>query len=88
VVAGTVGVLFWPAGVGMLGYLAAKKMIKRRGEAAEVREIVYSLAWARHDPVVQLPPGVSHEHSYSMMCGISETQTRELTQSLGLNSER
>ena len=82
-VAGTLGgVLFWPAGVAMLGYLAAKKM--RPGKADEMREVVYSQAWERDDPIVQLPPGTTHEQSYSMTCGISETQTRELAQSLGL----
>jgi hypothetical protein len=83
VVAGTVGgVLFWPAGVAMLGYAAVKKL--RAGKTGELREVVYSQAWQRDDPIVQLPPGVSHEQSYSMTCGISETQTRELTRSLGL----
>jgi hypothetical protein len=83
VVAGTVGgVLFWPAGVALLGYVAVKKM--RAGKTGETREVVYSQAWQRDDPIVQLPPGATHEQSYSMTCGISETQTRELTRSLGL----
>jgi len=84
--AGVAGVLVPVAGVGMLGYLAINKIMKkmRSGKAGEVREIVYSQAWGRDDPIVQLPPGASHEQSYSMMCGISETQTRELAQSLGL----
>jgi hypothetical protein len=83
VVTGTVGgVLFWPAGVAMLGYLAMKKM--RAGKAGELREVVYSQSWGRDDPVVQLPPGATHEQSYSITSGISETQTRELAQSLGL----
>lgn len=82
-VAGTLGgVLFWPAGVAVLGYMAMKKM--RPGKAGEMREVVYSQAWERDDPIVQLPPGATHEQSYSMTCGISETQTRELTRSLGL----
>jgi len=82
-VAGTVGgALFWPAGVAMLGYAAVKKI--RAGKTGETREVVYSLAWQRDDPIVQLPPGATHEQSYSMTCGISETQTRELTRSLGL----
>jgi hypothetical protein len=56
----------------------------RTGKAGEVREVVYSQAWERDDPIVQLPPGATHEQSYSLTCGISETQTRELAQSLGL----
>jgi hypothetical protein len=66
----------------MLGYMAIKNM--RPGKAGEMREVVYSQAWERDDPIVQLPPGATHEQSYSMTCGISETQTRELTRSLGL----
>jgi hypothetical protein len=66
----------------MLGYAAVKKM--RAGKTGEMREVVYSPAWQRDDPIVQLPPGATHEQSYSMTCGISETQTRELTRSLGL----
>jgi hypothetical protein len=81
------GVLFWPAGVVMLGYVAIKKMM-RTGKSGEVRQVVYSQVWRRDDPVVQLPPGVTHEQSYSMTCGISETQTRELAQSLGLKLGR
>jgi hypothetical protein len=82
-VAGTVGgIVFWPAGVAMLGYLAVKKMMP--GKTGEMREVVYSQSWERDDPIVQLPPGATHEQSYSMTCGISETQTRELTKSLGL----
>ena len=82
-VAGTVGgVLFWPTGVAILGYVAVKKI--RAGKNRETREVVYSQAWQRDDPIVQLPPGATHEQSYSMTCGISETQTRELTRSLGL----
>lgn len=82
-VAGTAsGVLFWPAGVAILGYVTVKKI--RAGKNRETREVVYSQAWQRDDPVVQLPPGATHEQSYSMTCGISETQTRELTRSLGV----
>jgi len=62
--------------------LAAKKKIA--GKAGEVRQVVYSQAWGRDDPIVQLPPGATHEQSYSVTFGISETQTRELAQSLGL----
>jgi hypothetical protein len=64
----------------MLGYAAVKKI--RAGKTGEMREVVYSLAWQGDDPIVQLPLGATHEQSYSMMCGISETQTRELTRSL------
>ena len=84
-VAGVVGVVVYPLGIaalGRLGYLAAKKKIA--GKAGEVRQVVYSQAWGRDDPIVQLPPGATHEQSYSVTFGISETQTRELAQSLGL----
>lgn len=80
------GILFWPAGVAMLGYAVAKKM--RTGKTGETREVVYSQSWQRDDPIVQLPPGVTHEQSYSVTCGVSETQTRELTRSLGLKFGR
>ena len=81
-----VGVTVPIVGVGMLGYSAIKKIMKKTksGDVGQVREIVYSQAWGRDDPIVQLPPGAAHEHGYSMTWGISETQTRELAQSLGL----
>lgn len=82
-VAGTLAVvLFWPGAVAAFSYFALKKM--RKGKTDEVREVVYSQVWRRDDPIVQLPPGATHEQSYSMTYGISETQTRELSQSLGL----
>lgn len=74
--------LFWPAVVAALGDLATKKT--RTEEAGEVREVVYSQAWRRDDPIVQLPPGATYEQSYSTTYGLSETQSRELAQSLGL----
>jgi hypothetical protein len=84
-VAGVVGVAYFPVGIAMLGrmgYLAMKKRIAAK--AGEVRQVVYTQSWGRDDPIVQLPPGATREQSYSMTFGISETQTRELTQSLGL----
>lgn len=50
----------------------------------EIREAVYSQAWRREDPIVQLPPGASSEISLSTTYGVSETQARELSRSLGL----
>lgn len=84
--AGVAGLVVPIAGVTMLGYWAVKKTLKkaRTEKADEVREVVYSQAWGRDDPIVQLPPGATHEQSFSMTCGISETKTRELAQSLGL----
>jgi hypothetical protein len=88
--AGTAGLVLWPfavtGAVAGLGYMGVKKTLRkiRTGKAGELREIVYSQAWGRDDPIVQLPPGAAHEHSYSMTFGISETQSRELGQSLGL----
>lgn len=82
-VAGTLAVVFfWPGAVAAFSYFAVRRM--RREKTHEVREVVYSQAWGRDDPIVQLPPGATHEQSYSMTYGISETQTRELAQSLGL----
>ena len=84
-VAGAAATIAYPVGIavlGHLGYVAVRKRIGNKG--AEVRQVVYSQAWGRDDPIVQLPPGATHEQSYSMTFGITETQTRELTQSLGL----
>jgi hypothetical protein len=57
---------------------------RRRRKPDELREAVYSQAWQRADPIVQLPPGASHELAYTTTCGVSATQTTELAQSLGL----
>ena len=84
-VAGVAAAVVYPVGIavlGRLGYLAVKKRVV--GKAGEVRQVAYSQTWRRDDPIVQLPPGATHEQSYSMTFGISETQTRELAQSLGL----
>lgn len=77
-----VGIPVYTAVLGRKGYLAVRRRIGKK--AGEIRQVVYSQTWGRDDPIVQLPPGATHEQSYSMTFGITETQTRELAQSLGL----
>jgi hypothetical protein len=53
-------------------------------DTSEFRQVVYSQAWRRDDPIVQLPPGATHKQSYSITSGISEAETSRLARSLGL----
>lgn len=66
--------------------VAAIARRRRLASADELRQITFSRAWYREDPVVQLPPGVTVAHEYSTTYGVTETQTRELTRSLGLKT--
>jgi len=52
---------------------------------SEVREVVHTQRWRREDPIVQLPPGASCEHSYTTECGITNRETSELAANLGID---
>jgi hypothetical protein len=51
----------------------------------ELRRAVHSVRWRRKDPVTQLPPGVTHEVTQSVITGLSVEHTRTLADSLGLD---
>jgi hypothetical protein len=99
---GTVGAvaLLSPVLVPAAAAAVGAKLLARRGSqrAAPVREsvkstaereprqLVYSQRWRRDDPIVQLPPGVTSEKSYTVTTGIEHSRTREISQSLGMNT--
>jgi hypothetical protein len=51
----------------------------------ELRRLVYSARWQREDPVVQLPPGSTHEMTHSVTTGLSVEHSQMLAKSLGLS---
>ena len=51
----------------------------------ELRRLVYAARWQRKDPVVQLPPGATHEMTHSVTTGLSVERSQMLAKSLGLN---
>jgi hypothetical protein len=50
----------------------------------EERLLIYTKNWEREDPVVQLPPGVSMEKSFTQTVGLSKSVQEELSASLGV----
>lgn len=50
----------------------------------ELRRVVYSTRWRRQDPVVQLPPGSTHEATHSISTGLTVERSLTLADSLGL----
>jgi hypothetical protein len=70
--------------------ITGKEREKKYGKSGlntvdEKREVVYTQAWRRDDPIVQLPPGATKAHQIELTYGITESQTEELAQSLGFN---
>jgi hypothetical protein len=50
----------------------------------EMRRLVYAARWQREDPVIQLPPGSTHEMAHSVTTGLSVEHSQMLAKSLGL----
>jgi len=50
----------------------------------ELRRLVYTARWQREDPVIQLPPGSTHEMTHSVTTGLSVEHSQILAKSLGL----
>jgi hypothetical protein len=51
----------------------------------ELRRLVYAARWQREDPVVQLPPGSTHEMTHTVTTGLSVERSQMLARSLGLS---
>jgi hypothetical protein len=51
----------------------------------ELRRVVHSVRWQRKDPVIQLPPGATHEVTYSITSGLTVERSMQLARSLGIN---
>jgi hypothetical protein len=52
---------------------------------SELRRVVHSERWRRQDPVIQLPPGATHEVTHSVTTGLTVERSKQLATSLGLN---
>ena len=52
---------------------------------SELRRVVHSVRWGREDPVIQLPPGATHEVTHSVTTGLTEERSMQLATSLGFN---
>jgi hypothetical protein len=51
----------------------------------ELRRVVHSARWRRQDPVIQLPPGATHEVTHSVTTGLTAERSQTLSRALGLN---
>jgi hypothetical protein len=51
----------------------------------ELRRLVHAERWQRHDPVIQLPPGATHEVTHSVTTGLTAEGSQALSKALGLN---
>lgn len=54
-------------------------------EGKELRRVVHAARWRRQDPVVQLPPGSTHEVTHSVFTGLTAERCQALAESLGLS---
>jgi hypothetical protein len=52
----------------------------------EIRRLVHAARWKREDPVIQLPPGATHERTHSITKGLSVEHSRKLAESLGMSA--
>jgi hypothetical protein len=50
----------------------------------ELRRVVHSVRWRRQDPVIQLPPGATHEATHSITTGLTIERSMQLARSLGI----
>lgn len=52
---------------------------------SELRRLVHAVRWQRQDPVIQLPPGATHEVTHSVTTGLSVEHSLALAKSVGLD---
>ena len=50
----------------------------------ELRRLVHSVRWRRKNPITKLPPGATHEMTYSLTTGLSVERSMILANSLGV----
>jgi hypothetical protein len=94
-----IGVVFPPALLLFYAKVGVKLLARRKLERGtlvsrsastsaerEQRQLLYSQRWRRDDPVVQLPPGVKSEKSYTVTTGIEQSRSLELSRSLGVKT--
>jgi len=51
----------------------------------ELRRLLHAARWEREDPVIQLPPGSTHEMMHSVTTGLSIEHSQTLASSLGIS---
>jgi hypothetical protein len=54
-------------------------------DGKELRRVVHAARWQRQDPVVQLPPGSSHEVSHAVATGLTVQRCQTLADAVGLS---
>jgi len=71
--------------VDLVGDKFAKALLDLYG-LVELRRFQHLVFWQRHDPTIQLPPGASQKISRKTTFGISISDARDLSTSLGLSA--
>jgi len=83
-------VIEWALRIEGDGDLAQAGRYERKGRrpslpaGRELRRVVHAARWRRQDPVLQLPPGATHEVTYSVSTGLTVERCQTLAESLGL----
>lgn len=69
----------------LITYFTGYGKLSNRSTGKELRRLTYSARWKRKDPIIQLPPGSTHEVTYSITTGLSMEHSQTLARSLGVS---